>query len=148
ADHCRLQWREDSSNVSNKYHRNLLRNQVMPLLKQINPGIEDSFKDTLERLKGTADLQRQWLDDFKRDAIRERDTTLLIDKQKLFSQPYASVVLWELIKEKGFHLDQCKMIVAGNHQSGKVFYANQYSLTIDRTDFIITSVAESTENEI
>lgn len=148
ADHCGIQWREDSSNVSNKYHRNFLRNQVIPLLKQINPGIEDSFKDTLERLKGTADLQRQLLDNFKRDAVRESGTAILIDIEKLLSQPYASVVLWELIKEMGFNLDQCKAIVTGTHQSGKVFYTNKYSLTVDRTDFIITACTERTESEI
>src|SRR5690606_23897652 len=37
AKEHRLMWREDRSNVSNKYHRNYIRNKVVPLLKEINP---------------------------------------------------------------------------------------------------------------
>ena len=32
-----LSWKEDSSNASNDYQRNLIRNEVVPLLKKINP---------------------------------------------------------------------------------------------------------------
>lgn len=33
----KLKWREDSSNASNKYSRNKLRNVVLPVLKGLNP---------------------------------------------------------------------------------------------------------------
>lgn len=40
-----LQWRTDSSNASNDYKRNIVRNEVFPLLAKINP----SFVRTLNR---------------------------------------------------------------------------------------------------
>ena len=44
-------WREDSSNASDDYQRNLLRHQVVPLLKKINPNFDETFARNLERLQ-------------------------------------------------------------------------------------------------
>lgn len=45
AEKKKITWREDSSNSTDKYSRNLIRHQVVPVLKQINPSLEA----TLER---------------------------------------------------------------------------------------------------
>lgn len=39
----KISWREDSSNKSNKYRRNLLRNEILPFLEQEIPGLRDSI---------------------------------------------------------------------------------------------------------
>lgn len=46
-----IQWREDSSNASDKYLRNKLRHHVLPLLKELNPSFAQSFTQTLENLQ-------------------------------------------------------------------------------------------------
>lgn len=38
-----IEWIEDPSNIENEYSRNKLRNQVMPVLRDINPGLETTF---------------------------------------------------------------------------------------------------------
>jgi tRNA(Ile)-lysidine synthase len=38
----KLTWREDSSNASNKYRRNLLRNEILPHLSKEIPGLNES----------------------------------------------------------------------------------------------------------
>ncbi len=47
-----ISWREDVSNQKNDYQRNLIRNEVVPLLKKINPALESTLQDTLLRLQG------------------------------------------------------------------------------------------------
>jgi tRNA(Ile)-lysidine synthase len=133
-----LQWREDASNVNDKYQRNLIRNQVIPLLKTINPALESNFQDTLERLQMTANLQQAAVAQFRREAIRDSENQTLINKAKLALQVSPAVMLWELIKSKGFNYYQCKTIVAVEHQSGKVFYSGNYQLTVDREDLILS----------
>ena len=54
-----ISWREDVSNQKNDYQRNLIRNEVVPLLKKINPALESTLQDTLLRLQGTAQLLEQ-----------------------------------------------------------------------------------------
>ena len=47
----KIEWREDSSNESTKYHRNLIRHKVIPLLKKINPGLEGTFERTFKKIR-------------------------------------------------------------------------------------------------
>jgi tRNA(Ile)-lysidine synthase len=134
----RLSWREDSSNASDKYHRNLIRNQVIPLLKQINVNLEDGFQHTIERLRGTSALQALVLRKFKEEAIHEETDSTYIDIAGLNAMPQPAVVLWELLKDKGFNFDQCHDIMDVKHQPGKIFYASHFQLAIDRSHFIIS----------
>src|SRR5690606_40966703 len=46
-----LAWREDSSNESTKYSRNLIRHEVVPVLKKVNPDLENTFRNTAERIE-------------------------------------------------------------------------------------------------
>ena len=43
-----IQWREDSSNASDKYLRNKLRHDIVPVLKELNPNLLTSFEKTIE----------------------------------------------------------------------------------------------------
>ena len=43
----KIAWREDSSNASDDYQRNLMRHQVVPLLKKINPNFDETFARNL-----------------------------------------------------------------------------------------------------
>lgn len=40
-----VQWIEDTSNSENKYSRNKIRNQVIPVLLEVNPGLHKTFYD-------------------------------------------------------------------------------------------------------
>ena len=51
-----IQWREDSSNASDKYLRNKLRHDVIPVLKELNPNLLTSFEKTVENLKQSQSL--------------------------------------------------------------------------------------------
>ncbi|TXI13956.1 MAG: tRNA lysidine(34) synthetase TilS [Pedobacter sp.] len=44
-----IQYRDDSSNLSTKYARNKLRLQVIPLLKELNPSLEETFEANRKR---------------------------------------------------------------------------------------------------
>jgi len=148
ASFHRLSWREDSSNISDLYHRNLLRNQVMPLLKKINPGLERNFQNTVERLMGSSKLMKASLDQFEKEAIRIHNNQIYIDKKKLSVQPSPVLVLWELIKGSGFNFIQCREIIQPDHQAGKVFYSQTHQLTIDREDYIISFLNEIPEGDV
>jgi tRNA(Ile)-lysidine synthase len=52
----KIQWREDSSNASDKYFRNKLRHDIVPILKEFNTGFLDSFQNTLHHLQQAESL--------------------------------------------------------------------------------------------
>jgi tRNA(Ile)-lysidine synthase len=39
----KIEWREDESNLTLKYHRNKIRHQVVPVLKELNPSLLNSL---------------------------------------------------------------------------------------------------------
>lgn len=138
AKDCNLSWREDVSNASDHYQRNFIRHQIIPKLKELNPNIENTFQVTLQRLNGSRQFAKEYIDLFREQAISFTENRINIDKIKLLESPAPSVLLWELLKEKGFNFDQCTEIVA-THQSGKKFSTSVYELFIDRDFYIVDS---------
>lgn len=129
-------WREDSSNQSDYYHRNLLRNQVLPLLRKINPQLDEGFTASAERLSGAKALAGMALDSLRHTLITHADDRIQIDRVKLALQPAPAVILWELIKPMGFTYDQCKTICR-EHQTGSRFYTDTYALVVDRDVYMV-----------
>ncbi len=134
-----LIWREDSSNDSADYHRNLLRHKVIPILKQINPNLENGFIQSLERLTGAKDLAMLGLDEWKKYGFIKKNNQVEIDLVKLREVSWPSVVLWETIKSMGFSYDQCVRIVE-NHMPGKRFTSNTHTLYVDRSKLIVREI--------
>ena len=58
AKHRRLQWIEDPSNLNDGFDRNLLRNQVMPLLKARWPSIATSISRSASHCADAATINR------------------------------------------------------------------------------------------
>jgi tRNA(Ile)-lysidine synthase len=136
ANQKKLTWREDASNASDDYQRNFLRHQVIPQLRQINPNLEETFTDTMQRLKGMREVMINAIDRLKTEIFSEQFGDIHINIGKIQSHLYPAVILWELIKDFGFNYGQCKQIIE-NHQPGKRFNVGDVVLTVDRDDYIL-----------
>ena len=131
-----LAWREDASNLSDDYQRNLLRHKIIPGLHEINTGFEDTFRDTLERLSGAGLFARSYIRELESSSREVRDGKITLDIKKIRRSPASPVLLWEMIKDLGFNFDQCRQVVQ-DHQAGKLFFSPTHQLLVDRTQYII-----------
>jgi tRNA(Ile)-lysidine synthase len=131
-----LSWREDSSNQSDDYARNLLRNKVIPLIYQINPGLERTFHETVSRMEGTRNLLRQAVSAFEAAHTTRNGERILIKIQPLKSSLSPEILLWELLKKFGFRYDQCCKILASD-EPGKFFYTTSHRLLVDRVEYVV-----------
>lgn len=137
-------WREDTSNASDDYHRNYLRHQIIPRLKEMNPAFEENFRYTHERLLGARAFAHLYIEDVRGKAVTQRDKNgMTINIKAIQESEFSAVLLWELIKEFGFKYDQCRKI-ATDHQPGKIFLAEGYQLLVDRKHYIIDKKNEHT----
>jgi tRNA(Ile)-lysidine synthase len=59
AEENNLAFVEDSSNFSEKYTRNYIRNQLIPSVQNIFPQVEDNLLQNIERFRGVEVLYRQ-----------------------------------------------------------------------------------------
>lgn len=52
----RLQWREDPSNEDNRFDRNFLRNEILPLMRERWPGMDSSLSRSARHMAGAVQL--------------------------------------------------------------------------------------------
>ena len=143
----KIPFREDSSNESDKYARNLIRHLIIPELKKINPEFENTLQNTIKNLNETQDLMDYFLDKMRSELIKINKNQTLIPINKLKELPSNKTVLLELIKDFGFNAQQVESIIS-NNKIGNKFYSKTHELLIDRSDFIIQLIdyQENTQN--
>ncbi|GGI57841.1 tRNA lysidine(34) synthetase TilS [Winogradskyella haliclonae] len=138
-----IEWRQDSSNTSRKYLRNKLRHEVVPILKEVNPQLLDSFQNTLENLNDTADIIEESLNAVAKRAIVEIDESGVSYKISEFKKVNNSkAYLFEIFKDYGFTgwNDVVNLLDA---ESGKYVQSNTHKLTKHRDLLILTNTCDS-----
>ena len=137
----KLAWREDSSNASDAYRRNLLRHKVLPVLWEINPSLHRTFNQNLEQLRAVDSLVGSQLLEWRKEAVRSEGDATYIYIPMLRKGDEASCLLYEVLREYGFNYTQTKQIVASlDGISGKQFSSASHILTKDRGNLVIESL--------
>ena len=146
AEH--VKWREDSSNASEDYQRNFVRHNVIAKLKEINPSLEETFVNSLEKLSGAHELMQRGLEQLKDSITHAEGNRFLIDKNLLMLLQHPKFVCYEWLRPFGFEWDRCAQLVdAMGGQVGKQFLSPTHQAVIDR-EFIIVSPLQESLNEI
>ncbi len=143
-----IPYREDASNASDKYSRNLIRHHVTPVLQQINPQFQLTAGENLRRLQEAESLFDFALAQIKEQVFEQMQDGFRIDHQKLRSYPAPATVLFELLKPYGFNNDQALQILQSiERQPGSWFEGSNGRLLVDRS-FLIFSSGGNTEGVI
>ena len=146
AEHS-IAWREDSSNATDDYQRNLIRHQVVPILKRINPSLEETFKESVNKIEGELALLKNKIEAWKNDYWAIEIDAIKIKKTG-FNSHESGALLWHGIKDFGFNYSTCQDIIDSLHgQSGKQFLSDSHKLVIDR-DYIIITVLNNNLTEV
>ena len=142
ANENSIDWREDDSNASVKYARNLIRHEVVPVLKRLNPSLEKAFAKSAKRIKSSEDFMHHQIKLLRGELVAFQNEHIVINRSRLVQLPGAEVVLHELIKEFGFNYDQsCDIISISPDESGALFYSLNHVLNVDRDNYLISSVS-------
>lgn len=132
-------WREDSSNESNKYQRNLIRNEVVPLLKQINPNLENTIQQTVERITAVEDIFEQEMEMLRKQITWSDSQAIYVNYKAIQTLSQPVIKLAELLKHYNFNYQQSQDIFeAFDKESGKTFLTPTHNLVKDRTELVIT----------
>jgi len=135
-----ITWREDSSNQSSKYLRNKLRHDVVPVLKELNPQLLDSFKKTLENLNDSADIIDQSLNAVSKRAvvdITEKGITYKVSEFKKVNNSKA--YLFEIFNDFGF-TEWHDVVNLLDAETGKYVQSVTHRLTKHREHLILSDL--------
>jgi tRNA(Ile)-lysidine synthase len=143
----KIQWREDSSNASDKYLRNKIRHSIIPLFKELNAGFLDSFQNTLNHLQQAESL----VDDAAKlvydKVVKEEENQLEINLTQLLKLQNYQAYLYQWLKEYGFSAwnDIYDLVEA---QSGKQVFSETHVLLKDREKLILSERKVSNNSEV
>jgi tRNA(Ile)-lysidine synthase len=134
-----LQWREDSSNASNYYTRNFIRQQIVPLLKQINPSVIKSFADTHQRLSDAVNWLQAAIADAEQQVVHEANGILYLNISALESLPSPRLFLYEYLKKFGFNYKTAALVAQHlRGQSGTRFLSATHEVCLNREQLIVS----------
>ncbi|HAQ21029.1 MAG TPA: tRNA lysidine(34) synthetase TilS [Prolixibacteraceae bacterium] len=142
-DYCRrlkINFRTDSSNMDTVYKRNLIRQDILPLLEQVNPAFRKNALKTIGTLHETGVLFQQRMSEVRAFVYSEDDQGAMIHIEKLQTLSPLRTILFELIREFGFQIEQIDDILDSmNRESGRKFFSGDYRLVKDREYLLISS---------
>jgi len=146
AEENNIEWREDSSNATNKYLRNKIRHDLVPILKEINPNFLNAFQKSQSYLQESKEMVEDASIMIYQQVAKEAGDDIHFDLNQLKKLPNYRSYLYQWLNEFGF--------VAWNDiydlvesQSGKQVFAAEFRLLKNRDTLILSPILEEDEKE-
>lgn len=141
----------DSTNLLSDFTRNKIRLKLLPLMREINPSVEDSIMNTSIKLQQVLDVYLSAVRiGIERVSVTDKDITK-IDIEKLRKEPSVGALLFEMLFPLGFNNSQIADIENSLlSESGKMFHSESHLVIKDRDSIIISRsrVDKTTEGDI
>jgi len=139
-------WREDSSNALDKYLRNKIRHNLVPIFKELNPDFLSSFQKTQSHLQESKSM----VDDASflvyQQVAKEKGTEVHFDLNQLKKLPNYKSYLYHWFNGFGFSAwEDIYDLIDG--QSGKQVFSNEFRLLKNRDFLILSPLNIEDENE-
>jgi len=132
-------WREDSSNETTKYQRNKIRHEVIPVLKEINPSLEETMQHTAERVSHAEAIVVAYIEQLREQSVKEAEDAVYISLVPLRNATGLPVVLHELLRPFNFsYTVVLELAAALEGISGKQFDSPTHTLVKDRDQLVLT----------
>lgn len=130
---------EDSSNASAKYARNKIRLQVTPVLKELNPALEQTFENNLRHFREAEQLLQQRVAEIKKQLFSYRDEEIHLPLDAVKQLEPKRLLLFNLLHEYGFNETTIDDLIATlDGQPGKTFETPGFLLLLDRDKLILS----------
>ncbi len=142
----KLKYREDSSNASDKYVRNKIRHQVIPLLKELNQGLETTMLNNIQHLRDVETIYKNDIENKRKAVVKKETNGYTISIASLKKLNPIATYLFEFLKPFNFNQTAVEDIIASlNGESGKQFFSETHRLIKDREFLIIEERSKKLE---
>jgi tRNA(Ile)-lysidine synthase len=141
-----IEWREDSSNASDKYMRNKIRHHLVPMFKELNPDFLASFQKTQNHLQETKTMVEDASFLVYQQVAKEKGNEVYFELNQLKKLPNYKSYLYHWFNGFGFSAwEDIYDLVDG--QSGKQVFSNEFRLLKNRDFLILSPINSEDENE-
>jgi tRNA(Ile)-lysidine synthase len=140
---------EDSSNLSSKYTRNLFRNEIIPAISKVYPQVNENLNDNIDRFKEIEKLYKLAVGDIKKKLVKEKGNEWHIPVKQLMRYDNRTLI-YEIITDYGFNEKQIDEVMKlAESDSGKYIDSPTFNYRIIRhRHWFIISPVNSVESGI
>lgn len=152
SEYCRKEsvvYREDKSNAETKYVRNKIRHLVIPVLKQINPSLEQTLMEESERFSDSAGIVNEHIDIIRRRLCFQSGDYIIFNQPGLAEYLRNKTVIYELFRVyglKGSSTGDLINIIEGRTGSG--ILTDSHRIIRNRNEIIVSPLSRPADAEI
>ncbi len=140
----RLDWVEDSSNISDDYTRNYFRNRLIPSLSTIFPEIHSNLEKNLRRFSEANILYQQAIEMHKKKLLRRNGSEVHIPILMLEKTIPIQTIIYEIIKDYNFSPAQTEDLIHLMYSTnGKYISSASHRIIKNRSWLIIAPKEDS-----
>ncbi len=149
AETREIAFRQDQSNLEDKYARNYIRHQVIPALKAVNPAFMRTAAANIRRLQEAEHLMNRSVAQLKSALTTETAEGILkIDLLRLRREQAAQTLLHEWLAPYGFHASALARLLNDKARTGAILYTPSHRLLLNRDVLVLEPLPEKrTETE-
>lgn len=148
-DKNHIDYVEDSSNKNDLYARNSIRLNVIPILKEINPNLEETFAHNMIRFAETEAVLQNVVAQTRENLCEKRNGDVYLNIEKIKSLDPQKLLFFELLKPYHFTSAVVDEILQSlTKQSGTSFYSYSHSATINRAEIIISALGLANDEDV
>ncbi len=130
----KIDYREDSSNATDKYTRNALRLNIIPEMEKINPNFLTASIKTVEYLRDSYGLFSSFIESLRMDYVTLlSENSIQINTSFLPHFPSPHIILYEFLKRFDFNATQVENITDAcfeNNTESKIFFTADFEAEI------------------
>jgi len=132
-------YREDRSNAETKYTRNKIRHLVIPVLREINPSVEDTLNETAQRFASLDKIISDFIDNLIRMTSVAEGDTIVFSVNKLTELNPGRALLFELFSRYGVTgSGSSDLLRILNGKTGKKIITPTHRIVKNRDELIVS----------
>ena len=131
----------DSTNLETDYTRNKIRLELLPLMRRINPSVDNSIESTALHLQQAYAFYSQAIKQAMNLVVSKNGQNISINIQELKQTPSVQGLLFEILSPLGFNDAQITSVSASlDAQPGIRFCSATHQVIKDRDSFTVSPI--------
>lgn len=140
----RIDFVEDSSNITDKYTRNFFRHQIIPRMQEVFPAAVKNMDNSIQRMREAEMLYQESVARHRKRLLFRKDDIFMIPVLKLQKTVPLQTIAWELLKDFGCSVAQLQQALQLLHsESGRYVETATHRIIRNRSWLLITPVAQT-----
>ncbi|MEO0723351.1 MAG: tRNA lysidine(34) synthetase TilS [Bacteroidota bacterium] len=128
-----IPYREDSSNATDKYHRNGLRHHILPTFYQWAPRIAQIARQNFSLLEQQGILLQELLDQYRTTLLKQEENgSWSLQTSTIRDHAAAQVIVVDLLTDFGFNKEQARQVLEAT--AGSVLASPTHELLVQHSE--------------